>query len=302
MIKKEKLDVIIIGGSYSGLAAGMALGRSMRQVLILDSGNPCNRQTPHSHNYLTQDGKSPVEISTLARQQVEAYPTVRPHHALVTSATRSANEFVVGTARGEKYQAKKLILATGIKDILPPIEGFSECWGISILHCPYCHGYERRNQNTGVLGNGEKGYEFLSLISHWTNKLTLLTDGTSTLTADQRSKLLQNNITVVETRIEKLEQMDGQLQRVLFSDGSSIALQVLYAPRPFEHHSNLAVTLGCEITADGYIRTDATQRTNVPGIYACGDHVTHIRTVANAVATGTTAGMMLNKEMIFEEF
>lgn len=302
MNKKEKPDVIIIGGSYSGLAAGMALGRSLRQVLILDSGKPCNRQTPHSHNFLTQDGKSPGEISVLARQQVEAYATVTYRNDLVTSAKRTPKGFVVETAGGEIYQTKKMILATGIKDILPPIEGFSECWGISVLHCPYCHGYEVRNQNTGVLGNGEKAYEFLRLISHWTNKLTLFTDGTSTLSVEQRTRLRQKNIPVIETPVERLDQINGQLEQVIFTDGSSMALQTLYAPRPFEHHSDLAVLLGCEITADGYIRTDASLRTSVPGVYACGDMVTQNRTVANAVASGTTAGMMLNKEMIIEEF
>ncbi|MEQ8474686.1 NAD(P)/FAD-dependent oxidoreductase [Fulvivirga sp.] len=301
MVKQEKFDVIIIGGSYSGLAAGMALGRSLRQVLILDSGQPCNRQTPHSHNFLTQDGKSPMEISTLARQQVNAYSTVRQHDAFVINAQQVRDEFVITTAT-EIFRAKKLILATGIKDILPAIDGFSECWGITVLHCPYCHGYEIRHQNTGVLGNGDKGYEFVSLISNWTTKLTLFTNGVSTLSAEQQSKLSQKSISIIQTEIEKLEHINGHLQRIHFKDGSSMEIQAIYAPRPFEQHSNLASILGCEITDDGYIKTDLMQKTTVPGIYACGDNVTRNRTVANAVATGTTAGMMLNKEMTVEEF
>ncbi len=302
MVKQEKFDVIIIGGSYSGLAAGMALGRSLRQVLILDSGKPCNRQTPHSHNFLTQDGKTPAEISLLARQQVEAYSTVRQHNALVTHAEQLANEFVVHTSAGEKYRGKKLILATGIKDILPAIEGFSECWGISVLHCPYCHGYEIRHQNTGVMGNGDKGFEFLSLITNWTNKLTLFTHGNSTLTVEQQHGLSRKNIDIIQTEMDRLEHKNGHLQRVHFKDGTSMAFQALYAPRPFEQHSGLASELGCEFTDEGYIKTDSMQRTTMKGIYACGDNVTRNRTVANAVAMGTTAGMMLNKEMIFEEF
>ena len=141
----EPLDVIIVGGSYSGLAAGMALGRALRQVLIIDSGKPCNRQTPYSHNFITQDGKTPEEIATLARQQVEKYDTVTFFNGLATNGAKTENGFEIQTASGETFSAKKLIFATGIKDIMPDIEGYAECWGISVLHCPYCHGYEVRN-------------------------------------------------------------------------------------------------------------------------------------------------------------
>src|SRR5689334_14395574 len=139
-MKQDQLyDVIIIGGSYSGLAAGLALGRALRKVLTIDSGNPCNKQTPHSHNFLTNDGRTPKEIAGLARKQVEQYDTVSFFQGLATDAINNGNGFEIGTLGGQKFVAKKIILATGLRDIIPDIPGFTESWGISVLHCPYCH-------------------------------------------------------------------------------------------------------------------------------------------------------------------
>ncbi len=166
MTNKNNFDVIIVGGSYSGLAAGMALGRALRKVLIIDSGKPCNRQTPHSHNFLTQDGKPPNEIAALGKEQVQMYSTVAFFSGLATNGLKTENGFEIEVASGEKFAAKKLIFASGIKDIMPGIPGFAECWGISVIHCPYCHGYEVKGQQTGILGSGEYGFEFSALISN----------------------------------------------------------------------------------------------------------------------------------------
>src|SRR4051794_24570054 len=141
MKQDKQYDVIIVGGSYAGLAAGMALGRALRKVLIIDSGNPCNKQTPYSHNFLTNDGKTPEEIAHLAKQQVSMYSTVEFLNALATTGEKVENGFEVKVQSDEQFTTKKLVLATGIKDVTPDIPGFAECWGISVLHCPYCHGY-----------------------------------------------------------------------------------------------------------------------------------------------------------------
>jgi thioredoxin reductase len=298
----RQFDVIIVGGSYSGLAAGMALGRALKKVLIIDSGRPCNRQTPHSHNFITQDGKTPAEIATLAKQQVEKYDTVTFFNGLTVSGTKTKNGFTVQAESGETFSAKKLIFATGVKDIMPDIEGYASCWGISVLHCPYCHGYEVRNEATGVLGNGDHGVEFATLISNWTKDLTLITNGPSALTPEQTAKFESHAIKIVETEIEKLEHTNGYLQKIIFKDGTSSSIKALYARSPFEQHCTIPETLGCELTEDGYIKIDPFQKTSVPGIFACGDNTTRMRSVANAVAMGTTAGTMANREIVFEEF
>ncbi|MBL7897482.1 MAG: NAD(P)/FAD-dependent oxidoreductase, partial [Crocinitomicaceae bacterium] len=295
-------DVIIIGGSYSGLGAAMAFGRSMRKVLIIDSGKPCNRQTPHSHNFLTQDGKTPKEISTLAKQQVLMYDTVFFHYDLATNASKTENFFEVQTLSGDLFKSKKLIFATGIKDEMPNIKGFSECWGISVLHCPYCHGYEVRNETTGILGNGEYGCEFSKLISNWTKDLTLFTNGKSKVTVEQAAMLERQHIKIVEKEIAELEQVNGQVQNIIFMDGSKASIKAIYTRLPFEQHCHIPELMGCEITADGYIKIDGSYKTTIANIFACGDNVTRMRTVANAVAAGTTTGMMVNKELIDESF
>lgn len=299
---KEKLDVIIVGGSYAGLSAAMALGRALRKVLVIDGGKPANRFTPHSHNFITHDGKTPGEITEMARRQVDEYTSVKRMEGFVMSAEKSNNEFVVHLRTGQTYVTRKLIFATGIIDQMPDIPGFSECWGKSVLHCPYCHGYEVREEATGILGNGDYGFEFSGLISNWTRQLTLFTNGHSTLTPEQHAKLANRKIPVVEKAIEKLEHNNGQLQRITFRDGTVAFIKALYARTAFIQHSSIPESLGCELTPEGYIKTDASQKTTIDGVYACGDNTTRIRTVSNAVAMGTTAGMMVNKELTMEEF
>jgi len=298
----NNLDVIIVGGSYSGLAAGMALGRAIRNVLIIDSGKPCNRQTPHSHNFLTQDGNSPKEIAALGKKQVLQYDTVKFLDGTVLNGAKTQNGFEIQVETGESYTAKKLVFATGIKDVMSEIPGLSDCWGISVIHCPYCHGYEVRKQKTGILGNGEYGYEFSSLISNWTNDLTLYTNGKSTLTIEQTQKLHQHKINIVEDEIEQLEHKNGYLQQIIFKNGKKASATALYTRLPFIQHSPIPKFLGCELNEDGYIKVDQAQKTTIRGVFACGDNTTRIRTIANGVAMGTTAGMMVNKELIEEAF
>ncbi|GAB2829911.1 NAD(P)/FAD-dependent oxidoreductase [Ferruginibacter profundus] len=302
MTTQKNFDVIIIGGSYAGLAAAMTLGRALRQVLIIDSGAPCNASTPHSHNFLTQDGNSPAAIAALAKQQVEKYNTVQFYKAIATRAIKNEKGFEIHLASGEVFYAGKLIFATGIRDILPGIEGFAACWGISVLHCPYCHGYEVRDQKTGIIGNREYGYELAVLISNWTNDLTLYTNGASAISMEQKSKLEKHHIAIVEKEIDRLEHTNGYVQHIIFKDGTKTSVKAIYAPQPFKQHSLVAELPGCQLTDEGYIKTDALQETTVKGVFACGDNATRMRTLANAVAMGTTAGIAVNKKIIFEEF
>lgn len=302
MNNPTRYDVIIIGGSYAGLAAAMGLGRALRQVLVIDSGKPCNRQTPFSHNFLTRDGIAPGDIAALAREQVAQYPGINFYNGLATDAAKTEMGFVVTVQDGEIFAADKLIIATGIKDLLPPIEGLEACWGISVLHCPYCHGYEVKNQATAILGNGDPAFEFTRLIYNWTKDLTLLTNGASTLSSLQLQQLQAHNIRVETRAIARLEHVNGQLKKLVFTDGAQLAVDALYAPSPFEQASDLATRLGCAFTPEGYIQADALQKTSVKGVYACGDATTRIRTVANAVAQGTTTAIMLNKELVEDRF
>lgn len=295
-------DVIIVGGSYAGLSAAMALGRSLRKVLIIDSGLPCNRQTPHSHNFITQDGEKPGIIADIARAQVLQYYTVKIINDLAVSASKIESDFEVTTQDGTRLRARKLIFATGIQDSMPPIKGFAECWGISVVHCPYCHGYELRNVRTGIIANGERAIHLASLVHNLTREVTVLTSGKSELTSEQVAKLAEHNIGIVETAISEIEHRQGHVQSVVFKDGNKTAFEAVYAAIPFTQHSDIPVALGCELTDQGYVKVDASQKTTVDGIFACGDNSSMMRSVANAVYTGNITGAMVNRELTLENF
>ena len=301
-MEASKFEVIIIGGSYSGLSAAMALGRSLREVLVIDAGNPCNKQTPHSHNFLTRDGSTPAEISTIAREQVAKYDTVSFLDGFAVEGKKTHSGFEIQTEKGEIYEGKKLIFATGVKDLMPEIPGFAECWGISVIHCPYCHGYEVRNQKTGILANGEFAFEFGKMISNWTDDLTLFTGGPSTLEPEQTEKLTSKGVKIIETEFERILHQDGKMNSIIFKDGSDIPLKALYAKADFVQHSEIPTSLGVDFTDHGHLKVDFMQKTTIPGIFACGDNTTLFRSVSFAVATGTMAGAVCNKELIDEEF
>ncbi len=302
MRDNKDFDVIIIGGSYSGLSAGMALGRALRNVLIIDSGKPCNIQTPHSHNFLTQDGKTPKEISELGRQQVEKYDSVKFHSGLATSCIKTENGFEISTQANNKFTAKKLLFATGIKDIMPDIKGFSECWGISVIHCPYCHGYEVKKEKTGILADGNFAFHYAQLIRNWTKDLTIFTNGKSTLTQEQIDKIKRHNIPIVEKEISSLKHQSGKIQEIIFADNSTFELKAIYSRPDFEQHCKIPELLGCELTEQGLIKVDMFQKTTVENIFACGDNTSPFRAVSYAVATGNIAGAVLNNTMTEEEF
>ena len=297
MTDGNNLDVIIIGGSYSGLSAAMALGRSLRNVLIIDGGKPCNRQTPHSHNFITQDGERPDVIAQKAKAQVLQYRTVTFLNDFAVGGQRTDNGFTITTKAGDTFTARKLIFATGIHDLLPDTEGFAACWGISVIHCPYCHGYEVKNETTGILSNGDAAMHYARLVSNLTKDLTIFTNGQSTLTNEQGEKLEKNNINIVETEIGRFAHTDGQIEQLIFKNGSSASLKALYARVPFAQHSDIPQALGCELTEQGFIHVNSFQQTSIPGVFACGDNSTFMRSVATAVATGNFAGAMVNNEL-----
>ena len=295
-------EIIIIGGSYAGLSAAMSLGRAVRNVLIIDSGMPRNRQTPHSHNFLTQDGKTPKQITTLAIEQVSQYKSVKFYSGLAVRGAKTEKGFEIETQAGDLFYSKKLILATGVKDVFPGIKGFAECWGISVIHCPYCHGYEVKNEKTGIFGNGDYGFEFSRLVYNWTKDLTLYTNGKSTLTEEQAEKLRKHNISVVEKGIDSFEHLNGQIQTIVFNDNSKTSIKALYARPELIQHSEVPAQLGCELTENGLVKVDGSQKTTIHGVFACGDNSNSSKDIALAVSTGMVTGGACNKEIIQEEF
>lgn len=298
----NNFDVIIIGGSYAGLSAAMALGRSRRRVLIIDGGMPCNRQTPYSHNFITHDGEKPAIIAQKAKEQVLRYPGVQFLDDLAIEGRKTDRGFDILTQNGETYQAKKLIFATGIHDELPNIPGFAECWGITLIHCPYCHGYEFRDEPTAILANGPRAFHLATLVSNLTLQLTLITNGPADFTPEQWDKLKKHHIDVVENKVVDIEHENGFLRQLTLDTEKKMFFKAIYVSVPFSQSSNIPVSLGCQLTESGHIKIEMGQKTTVKGVYACGDNSSPLRSVANAVAAGNFAGAMANHELSEEGF
>ncbi|HEX9980998.1 MAG TPA: NAD(P)/FAD-dependent oxidoreductase [Flavobacterium sp.] len=296
----KSYDVIIIGGSAAGLSAALTLARALRQVLIIDCGTPCNMQTPRSHNFFTQDGNTPAAILDQAKEQVLSYPNVTFLHDKVVQAQSIDDAFAVETESGETFDSKKILLCTGLSDQKPDISGFAECWGITVLHCPYCHGYEVRNEPTAIFANGEAAYHLGVLINNWTKNITVLTNGTSELRNEEMEKLTELGITVIDNEIEAFENDNGRLSTVRFKDGSSFDVGVVYASIPFQQQSSLAEELGCKISSHGHVDVDTEQRTSIQGVYAAGDNTAQQRAISVAAASGTKAGFTINIDLILK--
>ncbi|MCK7591902.1 NAD(P)/FAD-dependent oxidoreductase [Subsaxibacter sp. CAU 1640] len=302
MKSKKNFEVIIIGGSYAGLSAAMSLGRTLRDVLVIDSGLPCNRQTPHSQNFLTQDGEAPAAIAKKAKKQVLKYKTVTFYDGLAIKGKKTKSGFSITTEKGDVFNSKKLIFATGIKDIMPGITGFSECWGISVVHCPYCHGYELRGKKTALFAEPHKAFHLASLVSNLTDDLSIITSDKVDFPEEQLEKLKNNKLRIIEKSVKEIIHRGGQIEKVIYTDDSEEEFDAMYAALPFEQHCSVPEEMGCELTELGHLRITAFQQTTIEGVYACGDNSAMMRSLANAVYTGNLTGAIINKELSEEAF
>jgi len=294
---EQSYDVIVIGGSYAGLSAAMSLARFSHRILIIDAGKPCNRQTPESHNFITHDGQAPAVIAAQAKTQVAQYPTVTFYNAKATKARYKADAISIQTDTKQTFYAKKLILANGILDNLPPIKGAEACWGISLLHCPYCHGYEFKGQELAVMAQGEMAMHLLPLLRLLSAKVTLLTNGPSGLSTDEVQLLQAKDIRIIETPVSEFIHQNGHIQEVRFADSYSLPFDAVYAKVGFSLNGSFVEDLALATNAAGYIAVNNMQQTNIPAVFACGDNTSPQRSVANAVAAGNFTGAAVNKEL-----
>ncbi|TWR26669.1 NAD(P)/FAD-dependent oxidoreductase [Mucilaginibacter achroorhodeus] len=296
------VDVIIIGGSFAGLSAAMGLGRSLKNVMVIDNNDPCNKKVAHSHNFIAHDGASPAQIALSARQQVLKYPSVSILNDTVLEARPNNTHFDVRTASGNLFTARTLIIASGVNDILPNIEGFAACWPTSIIHCPYCHGYEERGKMLAVIANGDEGFEYARLIHNWSKYLTVFTNGPATFTQLQRAKLENNNIAIIESPIASLIHHNGQVSHVTLTNGGALPVDFIFYKPAFGQKSDVPMQLGCDLTKAGHIQVNMFGETSVPGVFAIGDCASPMRSVANAVAAGNFTSAYVNKLLIEEDF
>ena len=296
-------DVIIAGGSFAGLSAAMQLARARRRVLILDTGLPRNRFAHASHGFLGQDGRTPAEILETGRAQVLAYPAAELREDAAVRAAGANGAFEVALASGGLARARRLILATGVVDELPDLPGLRERWGRSVLHCPYCHGYEVSDQRLGVLALGESSMHQALLLPDWSGDVTLFTNSTFEPDAAQREALAARGARIEPRRVvELLGEGDG-LEGVRVTGeggGAVIALDALFTASRTRMASPLAEQLGCEFDEGPLgpvVRTDASKETTVPGVYAAGDMARAPHTVTWAAADGVSAGIAAHRSL-----
>ena len=294
-------DAIVIGGSFAGLAAATYIARARRSVVVIDTGLPRNRFAEHSHGFLAHDGSSPQAILATARSQLAKYPTVTFIHGEATNARQADGGLVVTLATGEILDGVRLVLAFGISDELPAIPGLAQRWGTSVLHCPYCHGYEFSGHRLGVLYLTPKSIMQSALIAEW-GPTTLFLNGSAEPDAVALSDLAKRGVTIERTPVEALQGEGARLSSIELADGRTRALDALYIGPRTHLNSAIPEQLGCELeeTALGpIIRVDAERMTTVPGVYAAGDVTRGAHTVTWAAADGVTAGLAVHRSLVF---
>lgn len=292
-------DVIIVGGSYAGLSAGLQLARARQNILVIDAGKRRNRFAAASHGFLGQDGREPGQIVSEARAQLERYPTVHWLNATVESAKRIAGGFAVSTGGGHVEKSRRLILATGVVDRLPTIPGLQERWGKSVFHCPYCHGYELNRGRVGVIASSELSMHHALMLPDW-GTTTLFTNGAFVPDADQSSQLHARGVTVENTPVREI---GGERADVLLQDGRVVAMDGLFALTRTLVEASWAEELGCALEEGPlgqFLKTDAMKETTAKGVFACGDVARVAGNVALSVGDGALAGAATHRSLMFE--
>jgi thioredoxin reductase len=300
-------DVVIVGGGPAGLSAALVLGRCRKRVLVVDAGRPRNAASRAMHGYLSRDGIDPHEFLRLGRAEVDRYGVefldAEVDDARVLSpgeSPGSPGSFEIRIADGRKLRARKLLLATGVRDVLPDIEGAATYYGRGVHHCPYCDGWEHRDGALVAYGAGRAAVGLALSLRTWSGRVTACTDGKS-LAARDRGRLMRNGIAVRTERILRLDGSDERLRRIHFEAGPPLECDALFFNTEQFQQSPLPSMLGCESEAHHHIRTHHRQNTCVPGLFVAGDAAGDVQFVIVAAAEGARAAVAINRELQDED-
>ena len=298
----DAYDVVIVGAGPAGLSAALILGRCRRSVLVCDTGRPRNAASRSLHGYLTRDGIPPLEFLSIAVDQLRQYTTIEMRHVEVTAARCLPDRrFEVMLADGKTVHGRKLLLATGVVDNVPSIDGFAELYGSSVFHCPYCDGWEVRDAPLAIYGRGERGLGLSLELTAWSRDLVLCTDGPSEIDDEGRARLQRHGITLREERVARLEGRAGILEHVVFESGSRLPRRALFFTTGQFQQSDLSLQLGCEVNAKGTVRTGKYETTHLKGLYVAGDASRAVQWVVVAAAEGAEAAFAINTDLIGED-
>ena len=293
-------DAIIVGGSFAGLSAAMQLARARRRVLLIDAGQPRNRFAAHSHGFLGQDGKTPQAIVQVARDQLAHYPTVSFLDGQAVNASAQAGTLRITMADGQTVQGQRLILATGLRDALPALPGLQERWGKTVLHCPYCHGYEVAGSPLGVMAAHPLSAHQAMLLPDW-GPTTYFTQGEFEPDDEQAAVLQKRGVRIERSPIVELMGTAPSLDAVKLADGRRMAIHALFVAARTHMASPLAMQLGCafnEGPLGPVIHVDEFRQTSVPNVYAAGDAAIPMSNATLASASGVMAGVCVHRSLV----
>ncbi|MEK5485130.1 NAD(P)/FAD-dependent oxidoreductase [Lysinibacillus sp. FSL M8-0355] len=296
-------ECAIIGGGPSGLNAALVLGRARRSVALIDNNRPRNAVTHASHGFITRDGTTPSEFRRIAYKELLNYPSINHLQTEIVSVNKTALGFEVVDRSGIRIQTKKLIVATGLKEIFPYIEGFYSLYGKSLFNCPYCDGWELQDQPIFVVSENPSIFHTAKLLFNWSKDLIVCTNGYAHLSEMQKKQLQSKGITVIEKSILAFIGQNGGLEYVRFADGTQIARAGGFVMPQFVQSAPFREHLGYEMTKSGGIKTDESGRTSIPGLYAAGD-ASYVKPsqVVFAAADGSRIAMTVNMDLTEEEF
>ncbi len=291
----------MVGGGPAGLSAALMLGRCRRRVLLCDAGRQRNVRARAMHGFLTRDGIPPAEFLRLGRAELERYETVELRSATIRDVLRTPGGFTVVTEHDLRWSARKLLLATGVVDELPELEGLDAFYGASVHHCPYCDAWEWRDQPIAVLGAGEPASALAIALRWWSADVVLCTDGPAGISDNYRQRLTEAGIVHCEERVVRLEGTGDRLERLVLASGEAIPRRALFLATGQRQACELASRLGCRFTEKGAVDTGTCEATNVPGLYVAGDASKEAQFVVVAAAEGAEAAMAIHKALVAEE-
>ncbi len=297
----NRYDVVVIGGGAAGLSAALVLSRARRKVLVVDAGHPRNAPATHMHGYLSRDGMSPAELLATGRDEVAGYGGEISTGTVADLVPDGRTGFWVLLDDGQRISTRRLMVTTGLHDELPNVPGLSERWARDVLHCPYCHGHEVRDQQLGVIGGAPGSVRYAQIVRQWTHDLVYFTPP-GILTAAERTELLARAIGVVEGTIDQLViDEEDHLRGVQMNDGCVIPRDALFVPPHFVANNVLLLGLGATIDPNGWVEVDATGRTSVPGVWAAGNIVDPRAQVITAAGAGSAAAIAMNGDLVDDD-
>jgi thioredoxin reductase len=296
-------DVVIVGAGPAGLSAALTLGRCRRKVLLCDRATPRNWAAKEMHGFLSRDGVDPRAFRRIVRNELRRYKNIVFHRGEVRTAERGADGMFQVSVRGlRKVRCRKLLIATGVFDELPPLPRIEHFFGKSVFQCPYCDGWEFRGKPVAVYGRQKRGFEMARAMTAWSDDIALCTNGPSRLAVAARSHLARNGIRLYEDRIERFEGQDGMLRAIVFRGGRTLPRSALFFDTRVRGQSNLAQMLGCQITHQGGVKCGHFEATSVPGVFVAGNIIKDVQLAIVAAAEGARAAFGINRSLTREDF